>query len=187
MWLERLTVNGVVATVMGSIPASSDTVESEGRQIKQCWISYIKENPKNSPFKKEYETKYILKIGTPPFGKFILTIMTRGGGGGGGRSWPTRIRLSCSQNNPGELIPAIDCRILFIIIAGGGGGGGGIYKQCWTSHSERVVIAPPFQWTNSFPFLCSFFHFINWFTKFCMVFHSLPKFSTIPKLEKNQI
>jgi hypothetical protein len=32
-WLERLTVNAVVATVLGSIPASSDTVKSEGRQI----------------------------------------------------------------------------------------------------------------------------------------------------------
>jgi hypothetical protein len=35
-WLERLTANAVVATVLGSIPASSDTVESEGRQMKQC-------------------------------------------------------------------------------------------------------------------------------------------------------
>jgi hypothetical protein len=35
-WLERLTVNVVVATVLGSIPVSSDTVESEGRQMKQC-------------------------------------------------------------------------------------------------------------------------------------------------------
>jgi hypothetical protein len=35
-WLERLAVNGDVATVLGSIPASSDTVESEGRQMKQC-------------------------------------------------------------------------------------------------------------------------------------------------------
>jgi hypothetical protein len=25
----------------GFIPASSDTVESEGRQMKQCWITYI--------------------------------------------------------------------------------------------------------------------------------------------------
>ncbi len=25
-----------------SIPASSDTVESEGRQMKQCWMKYIK-------------------------------------------------------------------------------------------------------------------------------------------------
>ncbi len=40
-WLERLTANAAVATVLGSIPASSDTVESEGRQMKQCWISYI--------------------------------------------------------------------------------------------------------------------------------------------------
>jgi hypothetical protein len=29
-WLERPTVNAVVATVLGSIPASSDTVEFEG-------------------------------------------------------------------------------------------------------------------------------------------------------------
>ncbi len=29
-WLERLTANAEVATVLGSIPASSDTVESEG-------------------------------------------------------------------------------------------------------------------------------------------------------------
>ncbi len=36
------------ATVLGSIPASSNTVESEGRQMKQCWksISLLK-NPKN--------------------------------------------------------------------------------------------------------------------------------------------
>ncbi len=35
-WLERLAVNAKVATVLGSILASSDTVESEGRQMKQC-------------------------------------------------------------------------------------------------------------------------------------------------------
>ncbi len=29
-WLERLTANAKVATVLGSIPESSDTVESEG-------------------------------------------------------------------------------------------------------------------------------------------------------------
>ncbi len=39
-WLERLAVNA--ATVLGSFPASSDTGESEGRQMKQCWITYIK-------------------------------------------------------------------------------------------------------------------------------------------------
>jgi hypothetical protein len=35
-WLERLTVNAYVAIVLGSIPASSDTAESEGRQMKLC-------------------------------------------------------------------------------------------------------------------------------------------------------
>ncbi len=34
-WLERLTVNAGVTTVLGSIPASFDTVES-GRKMKQC-------------------------------------------------------------------------------------------------------------------------------------------------------
>jgi hypothetical protein len=33
-WLERLTANAVT-TVLDSIPASSDTVKSEGRQMKQ--------------------------------------------------------------------------------------------------------------------------------------------------------
>ncbi len=33
--IERLALIVKVATVMGSIPASSDTVESEGRQVKQ--------------------------------------------------------------------------------------------------------------------------------------------------------
>ncbi len=36
--LERLAVNAKGATVLGSIPESSDTVESEGRKMKQCWI-----------------------------------------------------------------------------------------------------------------------------------------------------
>jgi hypothetical protein len=35
-WFQRLTANAKVETVLGSIPASSDTVESEGRQMKQC-------------------------------------------------------------------------------------------------------------------------------------------------------
>ncbi len=34
--IERLIANAVVATVLGSIQASSDTVESEERQMKQC-------------------------------------------------------------------------------------------------------------------------------------------------------
>jgi hypothetical protein len=35
-WLECLAVNAKVTTVLGSIPASSSPVESEGRQMKQC-------------------------------------------------------------------------------------------------------------------------------------------------------
>jgi hypothetical protein len=33
-----VTTTAKVAKVLGSIPASSDTVESEGRQMQQCWI-----------------------------------------------------------------------------------------------------------------------------------------------------
>jgi hypothetical protein len=35
-WLEGLTVNAKVATLLGSIPASSDTVEYDGRHMKHC-------------------------------------------------------------------------------------------------------------------------------------------------------
>ncbi len=31
-----------LATVLGSIPASSDRAESKGPQMKQCWIKYMK-------------------------------------------------------------------------------------------------------------------------------------------------
>ncbi len=34
--VERRTVNAEVATVLGLIPASSDAVESEGQQMRQC-------------------------------------------------------------------------------------------------------------------------------------------------------
>ncbi len=62
-WLERLTANVVVATVLSSIPASSDTVESEGRQMKQCWIEYIKKvkKTKNPPL-KTYQYAQLTKI-----------------------------------------------------------------------------------------------------------------------------
>ncbi len=49
--LERLTANAVVATALGSNRASSDTVESERRQMRQCWISYIKNIQKIPPLK----------------------------------------------------------------------------------------------------------------------------------------
>ncbi len=48
----------------GSIPASSDTVESEGRQMKQCWITYIKEKTK-SPFQKIVGS--IINVNSYPF------------------------------------------------------------------------------------------------------------------------
>ncbi len=49
--LERLAVNAKVATVLGAITASFDTVKSEGRQMKQSLITYIKKKIylKNSP------------------------------------------------------------------------------------------------------------------------------------------
>ncbi len=48
-WLERLTANAEVETVLGWIPASSDTVEYEGRQMKQCWMQYIQKKSNKSP------------------------------------------------------------------------------------------------------------------------------------------
>jgi hypothetical protein len=47
--LESLANNAEVATVLGSIPASSDTVESEGRKTKQCLITFIKKKKKYPP------------------------------------------------------------------------------------------------------------------------------------------
>ncbi len=41
-FVQSMTANAKVAKVLGSIPASSDTVESEGRQMKQCWKQYTK-------------------------------------------------------------------------------------------------------------------------------------------------
>jgi hypothetical protein len=35
-WLERLTANAKDATILGSIPASTNTAKSEGRQMKHC-------------------------------------------------------------------------------------------------------------------------------------------------------
>ncbi len=40
--VKRLTANAEIAIILGSIPASSDTVKSERRQMKQCWIKYWK-------------------------------------------------------------------------------------------------------------------------------------------------
>ncbi len=54
-WLERRAVNANIAAVLGSIPAknpaSSDTVESERRQIKQRWVTDIeREKIQKIPF-----------------------------------------------------------------------------------------------------------------------------------------
>jgi len=45
-YLERLTASAEVETVLGSVPASSDTVESEGRQMEQCLLHYIEKKKK---------------------------------------------------------------------------------------------------------------------------------------------
>ncbi len=45
-----------VATVLGSIPASVGTVESEGRQMKQCWIKYEKYEMKFNQFLEHFYT-----------------------------------------------------------------------------------------------------------------------------------
>ncbi len=64
IWLELLAVNAKVATVLGLIPASADTVESERRPMKQCWITYIKrKNPKNPPLKEvQMKSKNTVKL-----------------------------------------------------------------------------------------------------------------------------
>jgi hypothetical protein len=58
--IERLTTNAELATVLDSIPASSDTVESEGRQMK-----YNKENYKNRKIEiRQSEKKLMLNKDT---------------------------------------------------------------------------------------------------------------------------
>jgi hypothetical protein len=42
--VRALTANAKVATVLSPTTASSDTLESEGRQMKQCRIKCIKNN-----------------------------------------------------------------------------------------------------------------------------------------------
>jgi hypothetical protein len=48
----RQAANAKVAIILGSIPASSDTMESEGWQMEmgQCGITYIKRKIQNIPF-----------------------------------------------------------------------------------------------------------------------------------------
>ncbi len=63
-WLECLAVNAKVATFLGSIPASSDTVESEGRKMEQCWKK-IKKSKKSLLEKKIFSTQYFTFCITP--------------------------------------------------------------------------------------------------------------------------
>jgi hypothetical protein len=51
--VDRLTANAEVATVLASIPASSDTVESEMRQMRHCGIQYCT-SQKIPLFKKHF-------------------------------------------------------------------------------------------------------------------------------------
>ncbi len=97
-----------VAIVLGSIPASSDTVESEGRQMKQCWIQYIitKKSSLKKKLAKTTSAKwsadgrlYLAHPGPLPAGE--------GGGVGGGEGEgaaggaPTRpLLLLCVQRQP---------------------------------------------------------------------------------------
>ncbi len=71
-WIERLTANAEVATVLGSILASSDTVESEGRQMKQCWLWYKEK-------KKKTLLKYFFLLGLDGKDPYNYTVLNRYG------------------------------------------------------------------------------------------------------------
>ncbi len=59
MWM-RSSQFRIVATVLGSILASSDTVESEGRQMKQCWKSYInRKESQQSPLNYHWRSSFL--------------------------------------------------------------------------------------------------------------------------------
>ncbi len=104
-WLERLTVNGV----LGSIPASSDTVESEGRQMKQCQITY---HIKTKIQKKTFKFLWLSTV----FGKVSVHGMRKRGtsrpeepGGGGGAPGPHQEgSLLTPQSHNWHLSPSAD-------------------------------------------------------------------------------
>ncbi len=100
-WLERLTANAVVATVLGSITASSDTVESEGRQMKQCWISYRK---KEKLIKKQWSS---LNFSNPARVTFLFLLyasnMSLGGAGGGIESGHYQFTATNSINSANTI------------------------------------------------------------------------------------
>ncbi len=61
---ESITVNPMVATVLGSIPASSDTVESEERRMKQAVWNKMLKIQNNPALKNKRELKRFLVWGT---------------------------------------------------------------------------------------------------------------------------
>jgi hypothetical protein len=91
-WIERLAVNAKIATVLGSTPASSETVESEGRRMKQCWITYMKKTT-NSPF------MYICTVFNLVHSQ-ILCCFRWGAEDGGGNN-----ERHAGDSNPGRHVP----------------------------------------------------------------------------------
>ncbi len=59
IYIESLTANAVVATVLGSISASSDTVAADEVVLN---IVHKKKNPKKSPLKKKGRASAALYI-----------------------------------------------------------------------------------------------------------------------------
>ena len=82
--VRRPAVNAKVATVMGSFLASSDTVESEGRQMEQYWITYIKKFKKYGAWTKRVsgrapKFKKMMDVKSPKrFSNFYLVSLTNG-------------------------------------------------------------------------------------------------------------
>ncbi len=82
--LDRLNVakKKSFCTVLGSIPhPPPQTVESEWRQMKQCWLKYIKKSTKNPPVKKfchlfTYLFTYIDKLYSPQFIRRFTNVPT---------------------------------------------------------------------------------------------------------------
>jgi hypothetical protein len=102
--VERLAVNAEVATVQGSIPASSDTVESEGRQMMQWWIKYIK-NKKNQKNPLFFLTTSNLNSGNTWVRALLLELLNRHCCGSGSGSGSRRAKMT--PKNRKQLINLI--------------------------------------------------------------------------------
>ncbi len=73
---EPLNVNGNVATVLGSIPASSDTAESARQRMKQCWIKYFKES--HQSLFRELAERYLSRLSFVSLRYIATTTIRRG-------------------------------------------------------------------------------------------------------------